>query len=115
MEPYKESVRRSVLREGTRTRWLTLVASAFVVFALALAAWAGLHLAGGGADPNAAPPPAPALHRGQLQLEPLPDPDAEPDANDYLVLLSDGAANRPADVDESGAQNDFYIDVNDNG
>ena len=62
-----------------------------------------------------------ALQLAQLQLEPPADADAEPDTNDYMVLLSDGAANVPADVDEanttgsSGINNDFFIDVNDNG
>ena len=40
----------SVLTEGTGTRWLTLTAGAFIVSALALAAWAVLDLTGGRAD-----------------------------------------------------------------
>lgn len=49
-----------------------------------------------------------ALQLGQLQLVGGVNPD-------YLVLLSDGAANRPADVDDAGAENNFYLDVNGNG
>jgi hypothetical protein len=48
------------------------------------------------------------LQLGQAQLLGGTDPD-------FLMLLSDGSANRPADVDLAGAENDFYIDVNDNG
>ena len=56
-----------------------------------------------------------AIALGQAQLEPAPDPDAEPDTNDYIVLLSDGSANQPADVLTAGAADDVYLDVNDNG
>lgn len=60
-----------------------------------------------------------ALQLGQLQLEQPTDPDTDtllnPDTNDYITLLSDGSANRPEDVDDTGAENDLYIDVNDNG
>src|ERR1700694_1621635 len=55
------------------------------------------------------------LQLGQLQLLPPNDTDPSPDANDYMVLLSDGAANEPQKITDSGAQNDFYIDVNKNG
>ncbi len=34
---------------------------------------------------------------------------------DYMVILSDGAGNRPQDVDSPGAQNDVYLDVNNDG
>ena len=34
---------------------------------------------------------------------------------DYMVLLSDGAANVPPTWTTPAAENDFYIDVNDNG
>ncbi len=56
-----------------------------------------------------------AIQLGQLQLENPPDTDAEPDTNDYMLLLTDGSANQPQDVDLSGLQNDLFIDVNDNG
>ena len=49
-----------------------------------------------------------AAQLGQLQLLGQSDPD-------FMVLLSDGSANRPAVVDLPGTENDFYIDVNDNG
>ncbi len=49
-----------------------------------------------------------AMQLGQLQLVGGTHPD-------FLVLLSDGSANRPMDVDTGGEENDFYIDVNDNG
>lgn len=55
------------------------------------------------------------IQLGQLQLEPPNDSDGEPDGNDNMILLSDGAANQPDDVDDAGLANDFYIDVNDNG
>jgi tetratricopeptide (TPR) repeat protein len=48
------------------------------------------------------------LQLGQLELVGGTDPD-------YMVLLSDGGANRPEDVDDALPFNDFYIDVNDNG
>src|SRR3989304_3456363 len=40
----------SVLREGSRARWLTLAAGAVIVSALAIAAWAMFGLAGGGKE-----------------------------------------------------------------
>ncbi len=48
------------------------------------------------------------IQLGQLQLSGQTDPDT-------MVILSDGSSNTPMDVDEAGSQNDFYIDVNDNG
>ena len=42
-----------------------------------------------------------ALALGQLQLEPPVEPDLPTDANDYMVLLSDGSANEPQDIDSS--------------
>ena len=50
-----------------------------------------------------------AVQFGQLQLTGSASPP------DYMVLLSDGSANRPWDVDDSGTDDDFYIDVNNNG
>lgn len=55
------------------------------------------------------------LWLGQAQLQPPNDMDAPPDTNDYLVLLSDGSANQPQNVTSSGANNDLYLDVNNNG
>ena len=49
------------------------------------------------------------------QLEKPVDPDNDPDLNDYMVLLSDGSANLPMDIDNTGAENDIYLDVNGNG
>jgi hypothetical protein len=41
--------------------------------------------------------------------------DPEPDLNDYAVLITDGSANQPMDIDNSGIENDLFLDVNDNG
>ena len=40
---------------------------------------------------------------------------SSPGVPDYMVIVSDGAGNRPQDVDLSGAQNDVYLDVNNDG
>lgn len=52
------------------------------------------------------------LFLGQQQLS------ASGPASNYMVLLSDGAANVPEDVDDANTgdlNNDIYLDVNDNG
>ncbi len=50
------------------------------------------------------------LQMGQLELN--SDVNAVPK---YIILLSDGGANRPSNITTSGVDGDFYIDVNDNG
>ena len=55
------------------------------------------------------------LWLAEQQLEPATDPDVDPDTNDYMVLLSDGSANQPMDVDNTGPENDVHLDVNGNG
>ncbi len=49
-----------------------------------------------------------AIILGQIQLDGGSDPD-------YMVFLSDGAANQPAHVGIGGLENYFYLDVNGNG
>jgi len=40
---------------------------------------------------------------------------SSPSVPDYMVILSDGAGNRPQNVDSPGAQNDVYLDINNDG
>ena len=49
-----------------------------------------------------------AVQLGQNVLAGGTDPD-------FMILLSDGSANRPADLTDSGAANNLFLDVNDDG